>query len=149
MEPISTVLTGLALAKQGIEFIKSNLDTINDAKAIGEQLSNVFAGHQEFQRKRFSGGVKDVAMEMIELKLQEEQLRELSFQIDMRFGNGFFQTIKDEYNRRVKEEKEQQRVAKIQRRKQVEHLTIGGLLLATFAVIGIILWFGVRKYLRG
>lgn len=148
MEPVTTVLTGLALAKQGIDFIKSNLDTINDAKAIGEQLSNIFTGHQEFNKKRFSGGLKDVAIEMIEYKQQQEMLYELKMMLDLRFGNGFYDQIQAEYQKRLKEQKELERQEKIRKAKKIEQITIGGLLIAALGIVGVVLWFVVNK-LRG
>jgi hypothetical protein len=148
VEPVTTVLTGLALAKQGIDFIKSNLDTINDAKAIGEQLSNIFTGHQEFNKKRFSGGLKDVAIEMIEYKQQQEMLYELKMMLDLRFGNGFYDQIQAEYQKRLKEQKELERQEKIRKAKRIEQATIGGLLIAALGIIGVVLWFVVNK-LRG
>ena len=148
MEPVTTVLTGLALAKQGIDFIKSNLDTINDAKAIGEQLSNIFTGHQEFNKKRFSGGLKDVAIEMIEYKQQQEMLYELKMMLDLRFGNGFYDQIQAEYQKRLKEQKELERQEKIRKAKKIEQITIGGLLIAALGIVGVVLWFLVNK-LRG
>jgi hypothetical protein len=148
VEPVTTVLTGLALAKQGIDFIKSNLDTINDAKAIGEQLSNIFTGHQEFNKKRFSGGLKDVAIEMIEYKQQQEMLYELKMMLDLRFGNGFYDQIQAEYQKRLREQKELERQEKIRKAKKIEQITIGGLLIAALGIAGVVLWFVVSK-LRG
>ena len=148
MEPVTTVLTGLALAKQGIEFIKSNLDTLNDAKAIGEQLSNIFTGHQQFNKKRFGGGLKDVAIEMIEFKQQEEQLYELKIMLDNRFGHGFYETIQKEYQRRLKEEKEQAARDRVRKRKQIEQVLIWGLVIAAFGIAGVILFFIIQN-LRG
>ena len=148
MEPITTVLTGLALAKQGIEFIKSNLDTINDARAIGEQLSNIFQGHQEFNKKRFNGGLKDVAIEMIEYKQQQESLYELQMILDFRFGNGFYAQIQQEYQKRLKEQKEQDRINRIKKRKHHEQILLGALLIAAFGLVGVILFYAVYN-LRG
>lgn len=148
MEPISTVLTGLALAKQGIEFIKSNIETINDAKAIGEQLSNIFQGHNDFNKKRFKGGLKDVAIEMIEYKQQQEMLYELKMLLDFRFGNGFYDQIQAEYIKRQREQKEQERLARIAKRRRLQQIFMWGLLIAAFGIVGIIL-FVVVSQLRG
>ena len=35
---VAEVLTGIALVKQATDFIKSNLDTVNDIKGIADQL---------------------------------------------------------------------------------------------------------------
>ena len=50
MEPISTALTGLALARASITFIKENIQSVQDAAKIGQQLSNVFQGFDEFNK---------------------------------------------------------------------------------------------------
>ena len=148
MEPVTTVLTGLALAKQGIDFIKSNLDTINDAKAIGEQLSNIFIGHQEFNKKRFSGGLKDVAIEMIEYKQQQEMLYELKMMLDLRFGNGFYDQIQAEYQKRLKEQKELERVQQINKRKQVERTILGTLIFAALGIVATIIVIVINQIKR-
>jgi hypothetical protein len=148
VEPVTTVLTGLALAKQGIDFIKSNLDTINDAKAIGEQLSNIFIGHQEFNKKRFSGGLKDVAIEMIEYKQQQEMLYELKMMLDLRFGNGFYDQIQAEYQKRLKEQKELERVQQINKRKQVERTILGTLIFAALGIVATIIVIVINQIKR-
>ena len=148
MEPVTTVLTGLALAKQGIDFIKSNLDTINDAKAIGEQLSNIFTGHQEFNKKRFSGGLKDVAIEMIEYKQQQEMLYELKMMLDLRFGNGFYDQIQAEYQKRLREQKELERVQRINKRKQVERTILGTLIFAALGIVATIIVIVINQIKR-
>ena len=147
MDPAS-ILTGLALARNAINFVKENLDSANDAKAIGEQIFNIFKGHQEFQKKRFSGGIKDVATEMIELKIQEQQMYDLSVQVDMRFGNGFFQSIRDEYNRRVKAQKEQDRLDRIARRKQMRDAVVWAGVLSIFGITGLVafmVWVALNR----
>lgn len=148
MEPVTTVLTGLALARNAINFVKENLDSANDARAIGEQLFNVFRGQQQFQKKRFAGSIRDVASEMLELKQQEEQLYELSLLIDHRWGNGTFTSIKQEYNRRVKEQKEQDRLERIARRKQMRNIGIWGGVFSMFGIIGLVafmVWVALNR----
>ena len=67
MEPISAALTGLALARQGIAFIKENIESANDAKAMAQQLASVFQGHKEFNKQRYDGtlSLKEVAEQRI------------------------------------------------------------------------------------
>lgn len=148
VEPVTAVLSGLALARSSIAFIKENMDSLNDAAEIGRQLSNIFQGHQEFNKKRFSGGFNDVAIEMIEYKQQQEALYELQLLLDFRFGNGFYSQIQQEYQRRLKEQKEQERLDKIRRRKKVEKVLMGSLLMAAFGVFGVIM-FVIILQIRG
>lgn len=143
MEPISTALAGLQLARSAVNFIKENLETVNDAKQIGEQLSNIFKGHSEFNRKRFRGEIKDVASELIEMKLQQEQLSELRQMVNMRWGHGFYEEIQKEYNKRIREEREHQKRLRLQKRKRVEHIIIGGALIGALGIVGAIMWVAI------
>lgn len=148
MEPVTTLLTGLALAKEGINFIKSNLDTIDDAKAIGESLINIFEGHQEFNRKRFKGGLKDVAIEMIEYQQQQETLYELKMMLDLRFHNGFYDEIQAEYKKRLREQKEIDRQNQIRRRKRAEKILLLSLLFAAFGIVAVIIYIVMAQINR-
>lgn len=148
LEPVTTLLTGLALAKEGINFIKSNLDTIDDAKAIGESLINIFEGHQEFNRKRFKGGLKDVAIEMIEYQQQQETLYELKMMLDLRFHNGFYDEIQAEYKKRLREQKEIDRQNQIRRRKRAEKILLLSLLFAAFGIVAVIIYIVMAQINR-
>ena len=52
VEPVTTVLTGLALARQGIDFLKTNMDSLNDASELSAQIANIFKGQDEFNKAR-------------------------------------------------------------------------------------------------
>jgi len=148
LEPVTTILTGLALAKEGIDFIKSNLDTIDDARAIGERLINIFEGHQEFNKKRFNGGLKDVAIEMIEYQQQQEMLYELKMMLDLRFHNGFYDEIQAEYKKRLREQKEIDKQNRIRRKKQAEKILLLALLIAAFGIVAIIIYVVISQINR-
>ena len=93
-EPISTALTGIALARQGIEWLKANVDAASDAKAMAAQLTNVFQGHKDFNKQRYDGTLtlKEVAEQRIEM-VHQEKLMELRTLIDLRMGHGFYDSI--------------------------------------------------------
>ena len=146
MEPISTVLTGLALARQGIAFIKENLDSANDAKAIGQQLSAILMGHDEFNKERFAPklGFGDVAGDMIEYKQQQEELYEIKKLLNLRFGSDFYASIIRERAARIEAEEERQaelRKAKAQRMKQMmDILMVGAITFGSLVILGLAGW---------
>ena len=47
MEPISTVLTGLALIRASVSFVKENISTVNDISGIAKQIDGFFQGVDE------------------------------------------------------------------------------------------------------
>lgn len=150
MEPISATLTGLALARQGISFIKDNLDSAQDAAAIGQQIASIFQGHDDFNKKRYEQpafGLNSVAEEMIEYKLQQEEMYELKRLVNHRFGLGFWESIVAERAKRIEEHKEHEKeIARIKRRKRqklIDTIQTIGIMIAITGVlaIGIVIWF--------
>jgi len=123
MEPISTALTGLALARASITFIKENIQSVQDAAKIGQQLSNVFQGFDEFNKERYSSkglGFSDVADEMIQYRLLQEQLQTLKLEINLRFGHGFYESILAERKKRIEERDEKARRERARKRREAE-----------------------------
>ena len=112
---VAEVLTGIALVKQATDFIKSNIDTVNDIGDIAKSIDDLIKGEQQAQKDRFKKGggfsnfdTESVAKEVIDAKLAQERLKEISVLIDLRFGHGVFQSILDERKKRIKEYKEAQ-----------------------------------------
>tara|TARA_R100001163_G_scaffold61332_1_gene51231 strand:- start:318 stop:788 length:471 start_codon:yes stop_codon:yes gene_type:complete len=112
---IGEVLTGIALVKQSVDFIKSNINTAKDIGEIAKQIDDLFEGKKQIDRKRNkkSGmsvgqqlGVSSVASEIIDAKLAAEKLYEISILVDMRFGNGTWASIIAERNKRIQAAKE-------------------------------------------
>jgi len=127
--PVAEILAGIALVKASVEFIKSNIDTAKDIGEIAGAIDGMFSGTEEVQKKRNKKtgmglkdqfGIQSVAQEMIDAKLAEEKMQEMRNLIDMRFGPGTWQKILDERQKRIVEEKEAQRLARIQKRKEEE-----------------------------
>ena len=150
MEPISATLTGLALARQGIAFIKDNLDSAQDAAAIGQQITSIFQGHDDFNKKRYEHpafSLNNIAEEMIEYKLQQEEMYELKRLVNHRFGLGFWESIVAERAKRIEEHKEHEKeIARIKRRKRqklIDTIQTIGIMIAIISVlaIGIVVWF--------
>ena len=112
MEPITTVLTGIALVKQSVEFIKSNIETVKDIGEIAGSIESLLNGEQEIQKNRFTeksilGQTKDAASSVIDAKLAQEAMQEMKFLVDFRFGTGTWQSIISERSRRLAQEREQ------------------------------------------
>jgi len=53
MDPISTGLAGIALVQKSVDFIKSNINTVNDIRDIAGALDGLFEGEKQVQKKRF------------------------------------------------------------------------------------------------
>ena len=112
MEPISTALTGIALVQKSVDFIKQNISTANDIKDIAGSIDALFAGEKQVQQERFGnksvlGQTKDAAHSVIDAKLAQEKMEEISILIDNRFGYGTWRQIVNERAKRLQEEKEQ------------------------------------------
>lgn len=148
MDPISTGLAGIALVQKSVDFIKSNINTVNDIKDIAGALDGLFEGEKQVQKKRFGdksiiGQSKEAAHSVIDAKLAQEQLQEISVMIDNRFGYGTWRAIIAERSKRIAEEKEAIRQAKIAERKRIEErnemIKLGATVLSIVAVVSTIM----------
>lgn len=148
---VAEVMTGIALVKQSVDFIKSNLDTVNDIKEIGDQIENLFIGEEQVQKARNAKagvtgmndqlGIKSVAQEVIDARLAQESMQRMRTMIDMRFGPGTWQIIVDTRARRIREERarlEALRREKIRKQKEIQEAIVMGttLVLVASAMIG-------------
>ena len=127
MEPITTALTGIALVQKSVDIIKSNIGTARDIKDIAGAIDGLFAGEKQVQQDRFGnksliGQTKDVASSVIDAKLAQEKLEEISIMIDNRFGYGTWRQIVNERAKRIQEEKERIREEKRQKRQRQEEI---------------------------
>ena len=145
VEPISTALAGLALVKASVSFIKDNINTCRDIGEIMGHVDNMFQGEKEINQKRFAEdkfGVKSVAQEVIDAKIAQEQMYEISVLVDQRFGPGTWQFILTERKRRIEEEKEMQRAKAARKRKEKEEMMqtirMGAIVIGS-AVTGLII----------
>lgn len=150
---VAEVLTGIALVKQSVDFIKSNIDTVNDIKQISDQIENMFVGEEQCQkaRARKAGvgmgdqfGIKSVAQEIIDAKLAQESMQKMRTMIDMRFGPGTWQSIVDERARRIREERarlEAIKREKIRKQREFNEMITQGTVLA-LVVAGMLAAFG-------
>ena len=50
MEPVSTALAGIALVQQSVEFIKKNINTVQDIRQIFDMVDNALDGQQQINK---------------------------------------------------------------------------------------------------
>lgn len=152
---VAEVLTGIALVKQSVDFIKSNIDTVNDIRDITDQIENLFVGEEQVQKARSkkSGiglgdqfNINNVAQEVIDAKLAQEKMQEMRNLIDLRFGPGTWQSIVDLRAKKMREERERLEAVKkekIKKQKEINDaltqaafavLIVGGMIAAVVAV---------------
>ena len=146
MEPISTALAGFALFKSAVDGIKSVIGTANDVSEIAGYIDNLFEGEKQVQQKRNkkSGvgvgdqfGVGNVAREIIDAKLAQEQMQEIATMVDMSFGHGTWRSIVDERARRIQEAREQAAIAKREQMRKARETEES--VKAALLVIGVII----------
>lgn len=155
VEPVTTIIGGLAAARSAINFLKENVNAFNDARTIGQQIGQILQGHDEFNKARYDTkmaaklGIKDVASDMIEMKLQQEELYQLRLIVNNRFGSTFYDDILKEREKRIHEQKEQEkkeRLKKAKQRKQIIDLfqilgmVVMGCVAFVVAIIGFFKW---------
>ena len=124
---VAEVMAGISLVKASVEFIKSNIDTAKDIGEIAGAVDDLFRGQDEVEKKRSKKagigvgdqlGIKHIAQEVIDARLAQEAMQEMRNMIDMRFGPGTWQTILDERQKRIREEKE--RIAALKKEEQLK-----------------------------
>ena len=143
---IAETLAGIALVKQSVDFIKSNINTAKDIGEIAGAVEGLFRGQDEVEKARNKKagvsvgdqlGIKTVAQEVIDAKLAAESLAEMRNMIDLRFGPGTFKSILDLRAKKIREQKEAEAEArriKRQKQKEMEDTIKNGLIV--FAVLG-------------
>ena len=126
---IAEVLTGIALVQKSVEFIKSNISTVQDISQIAGQIDDLFRGEKEAQQarnKKSGGGIGDqfgvdtVAKEVIDAKLAAEKLQEVATMVDMRFGHGTWKGIVTERAKRIQDAKEAATKARLKKMREEE-----------------------------
>ena len=156
MEPVSTVLTGLALVKQSVDFVKSNIATVQDIGQIAGVINNALDGEKQIQTSRFNdksiiGQSRDAANAVIDAKLAQENLEELKILVDNRFGYGTWREIVETRARMIREEKEAEQRAKYLRdkaRKETMDMIFKGItILAIVAAIVLAAGVGIAIYM--
>jgi len=145
---VAEILTGIALVQKSVDFIKSNIGTVNDIKDIAKQIDGFFLGEEQMNKgqgrglslKEQFGSVESSAEDFINRKLLEERRNELKQLINLRFGPTAWDQIIAERADRIAKAKEAQRQARIEaKRKQDEILEVIKWVGYGFIIIGLIL----------
>ena len=158
---VAEILTGIALVQKSVEFIKSNISTVNDISGIAKQIDGFFTGADQMNKSKGKGmsiaeqfgSVENSANDFINMKLLEEKRAELKNIINLRFGPTAWDEIIAERANRISEAKEASRLQRIEaRQRQKEFLdtlqTIGIIFcVIAILVIGFVVTF--RAYADG
>ena len=127
---VAEILTGIALVKKSVDFIKENISTVQDIQGIAKQIDGFFLGEEQMNKgqgkglslKEQFGSVESSAEDFINRKLLEERRNELKQLINLRFGPTAWDSILAERANRINEAKESQRQARAKARKEQEEI---------------------------
>lgn len=125
VEPVTTVLTGIALVTKSVEFIKSNIQTAQDIGQFVGAIDDAFKGEKDCIKSREGKdqfATENVAQEIIDAKLAREHLNEMKNLINLRFGPGTWQEILTERKRRIDSRKQAIKEERAKRQKQTEEI---------------------------
>jgi len=157
--PVAEILAGIALVKSSVDFIKSNIDTCKDIGDIGGAIDGLLRGKDQVNKKSGKRGLgvreqfdtTHIASETIDAKIAAEKMQEVAMMLNMRFGPDTWREIVEERARRIQEQKELERQARIQKAKEHKELMaslkmIGLVVLAIIGIMGVL--FGSVYYSR-
>ena len=149
-EPITAVLTGIALVKKSVDFIKSNISTAQDIGDIIGHVDKALNGQQEVIKARDKANVdhfavENVAKEVIDAKLAQEHLYEMKQLINLRFGHGTWEFILEERKKRIDAKKKAIKIAKAKARKKQEEMV--EMIRNIFLVVGGFIFIGLCAFL--
>ena len=145
VDPVS-ILTGIALVKKSVDFIKSNIATAQDIGDLVGHVEKAFEGQKQVIKAREKKGAdpfatENVAKEIIDAKLAQEALYEMKLLIDHRFGHGTWSYILEERKKRIDARKEAIKKAKAQAQKKqqemVDMIRNIALVVGSFIFIGL------------
>ena len=147
VEPV-TILTGIALVKKSVDFIKGNIGTVQDIGDIIGHVDKALNGQQEVIKARDKANVdhfavENVAKEVIDAKLAQEQLYEMKQLVNHRFGHGTWEYILEERKKRIDKRKQaikEAKAAKMKKQKEMYdmiRMVMIGIAIMLFVVVAI------------
>lgn len=157
---VAEILTGIALVKKSVDFIKENISTVQDIQGIAKQIDGFFLGEEQMNKGQGKGlgikeqfGIESTANDFIDRKLLEEKRQELKQIINLRFGPTAWDQIIAERADRINQAREAQRQARMQAKKRQDELleTVKWVGI-TFICIGVLLVglvVGVKVFAKG
>jgi len=146
VEPVTAVLTGIALVKKSVDFVKQNISTAQDIGELLGHIDKAMAGEQQAIKARDKANVdvfavENVAQEVIDAKIAKEQLYELSQLIDHRFGHGTWRFILAERKKRIDAKKQALKEARAKQLKKqqeiMEYVKYGLIAIVSLAFVGV------------
>jgi len=148
VEPVTAVLTGIALVTKSVEIVKKSISTAQDIGDIIGHVDNALNGQQEVIKKREKKGadpfaIDNVAKEVIDAKLAQEHLYEMKQLINLRFGHGTWEYILEERKKRIDKKKQAIKEAKAKKMKKQKEMydmirmVMIGLAVILFVVVAI------------
>ena len=154
---VAEILTGIALVQKSVDFIKSNINTVNDIKDIAKQIDGFFEGEAQMNKGQGKGiglkeqfGVESTASDFIDRKLLEEKRNELKMIINMRFGPTAWDEILAERAAKINQAKEAIRLQKIEKRQKqkelIDALQTMGIVFCIVAVIVITIALYIKAF---
>ena len=133
---VGEILTGIALFKQSVDFIKSNINTAKDVSAFANSIDDMLNGRDQVNKdknKSDAFSIKNVASATIDAKLLEEELDQMRQLIDNRFGFGTWASIINSRAKMIQEAKEEEKRQRVLKRRQIkernEIIKLGGIAL--------------------
>ena len=152
VDPVS-ILTGIALVKKSVDFIKSNIATAQDIGDVVGHVEKAFEGQKQVIKAREKKGAdpfatENVAKEIIDARLAQEALYEMKLLIDHRFGHGTWSYILEERKKRIDARKEAIKEAKAKAHKKqqeiMEYVKWGLIAVITLAFISVAIGVTVK-----
>jgi len=122
---VAEILTGIALVQKSVEFIKSNINTVQDISGFVGAIDDAFKGEKDCIKSREGKdpfATENVAQEIIDAKLAREQLNEIRNLVNLRFGPNTWQEILTERKRRIDAKKQAIKEERARRQKQTEEI---------------------------
>ena len=160
VEPVTAVLTGIALVKQATSFIKENINTVNDISGIAKQIDQMFEGQQQINKERSKQanstanelGLSNVSDSIINAKLAQERIAEIRTLVNYRFpvssGPSTWDQILLERKRRIEERKQAIQKAKAKKLKQQKEMydmiRMGFIVLAVITFMAVAIGITVK-----
>ena len=150
VEPVTTVLTGIALVTKSVEFIKSNIQTAQDIGQFVGAIDDAFKGEKDCIKSREGKDLfatENVAQEIIDAKLAREHLYEMKQLINLRFGHGTWDEILAERKRRIDARKQAIKEERAKRQKQAQEIQeivkYFGLGITVLGFVGLVIYIMV------
>ena len=145
VEPV-TILTGLALVKKSVDFVKQQIETCNDIGDIIGHIDKAMTGEQQLIKARDKSGadpfaIGTVAQEIIDVKIARENLNELKYLVNLRFCHGTWEFILQERKKRIDAQKQaikEEKARRLKKRQEIEEYIKYG-----FITIAVILFLAV------